>query len=293
MDRALNLQTENRNPSPPLLHCNLTSAVGARRGGLGPFLFGGTMSEQQEEWLPVVGYEDLYSVSNFGRVQRVAGGRGARPGHMSKVWLSLTSGYAMVGLTKLSVKRIRAVHILVAEAFLGPRPEGYECHHKNGVRADARLVNIEWVLPTQNQYISYALHGREAPRGERSGKSVFTEEDVKKILEKAMCGMRQMDIARTFGVSEGAINGICHGRTWGHVARPEGWPGLFQYSPKTLGRMAGRCKKLTDAQIDEARMLFASGISNKNLSIRFGVGHPTMSRICAGQRRSATREVRK
>lgn len=42
-------------------------------------------------------------------------------------------------------------HVLMAFTFHGPRPEGYECDHINGVVTDYSAANLEWVTPTENR----------------------------------------------------------------------------------------------------------------------------------------------
>lgn len=95
-----------------------------------------------EEWRPVVGYEGVYEVSSIGRVARVAGGRGATPG-IKKLATQLR-GYKQVALSKDNVQRTRNVHQLVAEAFLGPRPEGMEVCHNNQKHGDNRVENLRY-----------------------------------------------------------------------------------------------------------------------------------------------------
>ena len=45
----------------------------------------------------------------------------------------------------------RDCHILMAFTFHGPRPEGYECDHINGVVTDYSAANLEWVTPAENR----------------------------------------------------------------------------------------------------------------------------------------------
>jgi len=47
-------------------------------------------------------------------------------------------------------KRLVFVHILVLEAFVGPKPVGMQCCHNNNVRDDNRLVNLRWDTPKNN-----------------------------------------------------------------------------------------------------------------------------------------------
>ena len=45
----------------------------------------------------------------------------------------------------------KSCHILMAFTFHGPRPEGYQCDHINGVVTDYSAANLEWVTPAENR----------------------------------------------------------------------------------------------------------------------------------------------
>jgi len=97
----------------------------------------------QEVWRIIPSFEK-YAVSNFGRVKRVTPAFGTRPGRLLTPWLS-RKGYPTV-----HVGRKREVHVLVALAFLGPRPEGYEINHKDAKPANSYLDNLEYVTHQRN-----------------------------------------------------------------------------------------------------------------------------------------------
>jgi hypothetical protein len=103
-----------------------------------------------ETWRSVVGWEGWYEVSDQGRVRRVA----ARPrgGHAEPLLAgSLTKkGYRAVNLRRGGRSRKYFVHQLILTAFIGPKPEGQECNHKDGDKANNRLGNLEWVTPKGN-----------------------------------------------------------------------------------------------------------------------------------------------
>jgi hypothetical protein len=44
----------------------------------------------------------------------------------------------------------KEVHVLVAEVFLGPRPNGAEINHKNGIKADNHYRNLEYTTQAEN-----------------------------------------------------------------------------------------------------------------------------------------------
>jgi hypothetical protein len=106
-----------------------------------------------ERWLPVPGFPD-YEVSDLGRVEglpRIAlNGRHIR-GRMLKATIG-THGYPVVRLQVGGEWTARTVHSLVAEAFIGPRPEGMEVRHKDGIRTHCELANLEYGTSSENQY---------------------------------------------------------------------------------------------------------------------------------------------
>ena len=95
-----------------------------------------------ETWLPVVGCEGLYEVSDIGNVRRVGGTHNlkATGAGWKRSYLSLHLGRANTVY----------VHALVAEAFVGPRPEGAVCRHLNGNSRDNRPENLAWGTQAEN-----------------------------------------------------------------------------------------------------------------------------------------------
>lgn len=117
-----------------------------------------------EEWRPVVGYEGCYEVSDRGRVKSLtrlvpskAGSTRTSPGRLLATPPTKGGGgYPRVSLG--SNTNTRFVHLLVLEAFVGPRPEGMEGCHNDGNPANNRLDNLRW--DTHSSNISDAVqHG--------------------------------------------------------------------------------------------------------------------------------------
>lgn len=110
-----------------------------------------------ERWLPVVGYEGFYEISDRGRVKllaRIVYSKGRGPYvRRTAVTLarSLRDGYPQITLHKSGHLRNRPIHQLVLEAFVGPRPRGTCCCHNNGIRHDNRLENLRWDTYSANQ----------------------------------------------------------------------------------------------------------------------------------------------
>lgn len=116
-----------------------------------------------ERWLPVVGYEGIYAISDLGRVKRVAHlvERKNRFGPFTYVigerLLSKRvkrNGYEQVNLYKDGAMRSMLVHRLVMSAFVGP--SDLEVNHKNEIKTDNRLSNLEYVTSSENSRYSSA-----------------------------------------------------------------------------------------------------------------------------------------
>jgi predicted DNA-binding protein (UPF0251 family) len=202
-----------------------------------------------EEWRPVPGHEGRYEVSDFGRVRSLR--RVGRQPHGSYdkprreplvMRLSTTpDGYHAVDLAS----RSWTVHVLVLEAFVGPRPPEHEGAHLNGNPGDNRPSNLAWVTSAENKRHSL-LHGtfavgdrngaRQHPerlaRGERQGaythpetvrrgeqhhRAKLTAEQVIAMREAAARGVPQHRLAELYQLNRRTVQRIVHRLAWAHV----------------------------------------------------------------------------
>lgn len=93
--------------------------------------------QSTERWLPVLGFEEAYEVSDQGNVRRIDTGRVLRQGKEP-------NGYIRVGLTVDYKTTTLRVHRIVLDAFVGPRPEGLEGCHTDGDPTNNVLSNLRW-----------------------------------------------------------------------------------------------------------------------------------------------------
>lgn len=129
----------------------------------------------QENWRPVKGYEGIYEISDFGRVKRLplnvkysSGIIVFTKGGVMKNTLG-NHGYLYVTFSKGDKRKVGLIHRLVCEAFLtNDRNVGY-VNHKNGVKIDNRLENLEWCTCSENHLHAFKI-GLRTNRDMRKGK---------------------------------------------------------------------------------------------------------------------------
>lgn len=103
----------------------------------------------KEIWRQIKGYENLYEVSNLGRVKSLPRYGTINVARIIKL-NHKKSGYVNVTLTKNNSKRTFRVHRLVAEAFI-PNPNNKkQVNHINGDKKDNSVSNLEWSTPSEN-----------------------------------------------------------------------------------------------------------------------------------------------
>ena len=114
-----------------------------------------------EVWKDIPDYEGLYQVSNLGRVKslprvsRFVGRWGKEtqrivPGGIRTARVQHPGGYLFLNLSKGGKKKRWSVHTLVLTAFVGPRPDGMECLHRDGDPSNNRVENLRWGTAQEN-----------------------------------------------------------------------------------------------------------------------------------------------
>lgn len=110
------------------------------------------------EWRPIPGWE-RYEVSSDGQV-RVVGRVGYRGRLIQPRVLRPTerSGYLQIGLRGNGSRVLMTVHKAVMLAFTGPRPEGHDIRHLDGVPTNNTRANLAYGTRRQNN-LDAVRHG--------------------------------------------------------------------------------------------------------------------------------------
>lgn len=230
------------------------------------------MSQGSERWAPAPGFEGRYEVSDYGRVRSVTreyimsnGRLGFVRGRILRPSLD-TKGYPRMSIRKNQNGKSRtwpAVHRWVLEAFAPERDGGRNyVNHKNGVRSDNRLCNLEWC--TQSENILHAHHslGRWKDAGNKRGgehhnarrivgKCIKTGEvrGYKSISETAADGFNPSDVSSCACGSQRSHRGWL----WRHADSPE--PADWKCEPKKPARLT---KPVVRVAPDGSEVLYPS-----------------------------------
>jgi hypothetical protein len=172
------------------------------------------MPVTEERWLPVPGFEGAYEVSDLGRVRSLDhyvdvatrwGGTAKRFQRGRVLSSGKGTDYPSVNLFVDGQVTHRRTHVLVAAAFLGPRPHGQEVCHKNGDKQDCRAVNLRYGTPVSNTADKYE-HGTHL-QGEDCPWAKLAEGDVREIRRLRGQHTRD-DLGLMFGISGSLVTRI-------------------------------------------------------------------------------------
>lgn len=113
-----------------------------------------------EVWKPIVGYEGLYWVSNLGKIKSKS--TVLKPGKRP-------NGYLKVVLYKDGSKIDASIHRIVAAAFIGECPRGFQVNHIDGNKENNAVDNLEYCSCSYNIKHAYdtglkencRIHGRK------------------------------------------------------------------------------------------------------------------------------------
>lgn len=178
------------------------------------------ISEEGEEWRPVVGWESLYAVSNLGRVaflnrttRQTQGTYHIKP-KLCK-FMTTKFGYIQARLWLNNKEKKKYVHRLVADAFI-PNPNNYpQIDHIDTDKTNNQVRNLRWCTSTMN-HLNPITRARNS--ASKKGHPVLIEKmsvPVVRINPKDPTDYKIYESAKKAGEIEGFnwnhISDVCRG----------------------------------------------------------------------------------
>ena len=161
-----------------------------------------------------------YQVSDTGKVRSLdrfrKNGAGTRkcPSTILKPSVT-TGGHLKVELYKDCKQISRTVHSLVAEAFIGSRPDGLVICHGAAGRLNNSLSNLRYATQSENIGVDRVRDGTINNGSANSG-AKLTDSDIP-IIRKLCETSKYSEVAKYFPVCARAIRLIMQGRKWAHI----------------------------------------------------------------------------
>lgn len=172
---------------------------------------------------PVNGYEGFYEVSSLGKVKSLPKMKLTQWGlrltkeRMLKVTTFHPQGYRFVTLIKEGKRKSHSVHRLVATAFIANINKFPQLNHKDTIKDNNIVDNLEWCTNSFNQLHAFK-YGLQDNHGSNHPRAKTVEDEVLKIREiKAGYNLTNREIGQLFGLSKCNVQQIVSRATWTHL----------------------------------------------------------------------------
>jgi hypothetical protein len=125
-------------------------------------------------------------------------------------------GYFTISLCINGVCKTKTLHRIIANCFIPNQDNKPEVNHKNGIKTDNRIDNLEWVTHKENLAYAYELNLINNT-GENNKISILKDIQVLEIRDKYNKGVKTSVLSELYNVSKSTINYVTARRNWKHI----------------------------------------------------------------------------
>jgi len=165
------------------------------------------LQEKNEEiWKPIKGYEGIYDVSNKGRIRSyslLGKASNTKNELLIRKVRSNVFGYYIVDLRKNGKRETFLVHRLVAREFIPNTENKKQINHKNGIKTDNSVENLEWSTSKENMQHAIKAGLLKCKSGRKVNKNPLIVFDLAGNYVTTLYGVKQWV---NFGLKEQAVN---------------------------------------------------------------------------------------
>lgn len=129
------------------------------------------------------------------------------------------TGYTVITVRRSGVQKQLMIHRFIWETLVGEIPEGLVLNHKNGIKTDNRLCNLELVTTKENIDHAWNVLGRVSVKGEDKPQSKITEAEAVDIIMLCKIGLSNKEIGVKYNLHPNYISLIRHNKRWKHLPR--------------------------------------------------------------------------
>ncbi len=167
---------------------------------------------QEEIWKDIEGFDSEYQIGDNGCIKSFKNNNPIiRKQKVNK------KGYLNICLHNNGVRKYYRPHRLVALAFI-PNPQNKpHINHKNGIKTDNRVENLEWCTPKENIHHAYKTGLIVGKKGEEHSQSKLTNLEVLAIRNIDYSLITQRRVSKIYNLSNQQLNAIVKRKRWNHI----------------------------------------------------------------------------